>query len=88
MEREDGYAFDCRIPPFSLESKQVTNTDCRIPSLSLESTQVTNTVNRLRDFLTITLYQGFSTWALEGTRKVPAGMLKVPGYANYSIRVW
>jgi len=22
MEREDGYAFDCRIPPFSLESKQ------------------------------------------------------------------
>lgn len=21
MEREDGYAFDCRIPPFSLESK-------------------------------------------------------------------
>ena len=23
MEREDGTAFDCRIPPFSLESKQV-----------------------------------------------------------------
>ncbi|CAG0923360.1 unnamed protein product [Notodromas monacha] len=22
MEREDGYTFDCRIPPFSLESKQ------------------------------------------------------------------
>eukprot|EP00096_Caligus_rogercresseyi_P003975 TRINITY_DN1805_c0_g1_i1.p1 TRINITY_DN1805_c0_g1~~TRINITY_DN1805_c0_g1_i1.p1 ORF type:complete len:331 (+),score=70.50 TRINITY_DN1805_c0_g1_i1:167-1159(+) len=22
MERDDGYAFDCRIPPFSLESKQ------------------------------------------------------------------
>ena len=22
MEREDGFAFDCRIPPFSLESKQ------------------------------------------------------------------
>ena len=22
MEREDGYSFDCRIPPFSLESKQ------------------------------------------------------------------
>lgn len=21
MEREDGYTFDCRIPPFSLESK-------------------------------------------------------------------
>ena len=21
MEREDGHAFDCRIPPFSLESK-------------------------------------------------------------------
>jgi hypothetical protein len=22
MEREDGYVFECRIPPFSLESKQ------------------------------------------------------------------
>ncbi|XP_037515012.1 polymerase delta-interacting protein 2-like [Rhipicephalus sanguineus] len=22
MEREDGFTFDCRIPPFSLESKQ------------------------------------------------------------------
>jgi len=22
MERDDGYSFDCRIPPFSLESKQ------------------------------------------------------------------
>ena len=21
MERDDGYTFDCRIPPFSLESK-------------------------------------------------------------------
>lgn len=21
MEREDGHTFDCRIPPFSLESK-------------------------------------------------------------------
>ena len=21
MERDDGYSFDCRIPPFSLESK-------------------------------------------------------------------
>ena len=21
MERDDGFAFDCRIPPFSLESK-------------------------------------------------------------------
>jgi polymerase delta-interacting protein 2 len=21
MEREDGFSFDCRIPPFSLESK-------------------------------------------------------------------
>jgi len=27
MEREDGYAFDCRIPPFSLESKHDDNTD-------------------------------------------------------------
>lgn len=27
MEREDGYAFDCRIPPFSLESKQDEGTD-------------------------------------------------------------
>jgi polymerase delta-interacting protein 2 len=25
MEREDGYAFDCRIPPFSLESKTEDN---------------------------------------------------------------
>lgn len=25
MEREDGYTFDCRIPPFSLESKQEDN---------------------------------------------------------------
>lgn len=24
LEREDGYAFDCRIPPFSLESKATT----------------------------------------------------------------
>ena len=22
MERDDGFMFDCRIPPFSLESKQ------------------------------------------------------------------
>ena len=22
MEREDGYSFECRIPPFALESKQ------------------------------------------------------------------
>ena len=22
MTRQDGYSFDCRIPPFSLESKQ------------------------------------------------------------------
>jgi len=27
MEREDGHAFDCRIPPFSLESKQEDPTD-------------------------------------------------------------
>jgi len=27
MEREDGYAFDCRIPPFSLESKQENPND-------------------------------------------------------------
>ncbi|XP_076062779.1 DNA polymerase delta interacting protein 2 isoform X2 [Oratosquilla oratoria] len=26
MEREDGYTFDCRIPPFSLESKQEDST--------------------------------------------------------------
>lgn len=26
MEREDGYTFDCRIPPFSLESKPEENT--------------------------------------------------------------
>jgi len=26
MEREDGYAFDCRIPPFSLESKAEPST--------------------------------------------------------------
>ncbi|KAF5286560.1 hypothetical protein FQA39_LY16243 [Lamprigera yunnana] len=26
MEREDGYSFDCRIPPFSLESKGVSST--------------------------------------------------------------
>lgn len=25
MEREDGFAFDCRIPPFSLESKSDEN---------------------------------------------------------------
>jgi len=30
MEREDGYAFDCRIPPFSLESKQETPNDPQI----------------------------------------------------------
>jgi len=30
MEREDGYAFDCRIPPFSLESKQEDPTDPQI----------------------------------------------------------
>lgn len=29
MEREDGYTFDCRIPPFSLESK---NDDSDLPS--------------------------------------------------------
>lgn len=29
MEREDGYTFDCRIPPFSLESK---NEDGNAPS--------------------------------------------------------
>lgn len=29
MEREDGYTFDCRIPPFSLESK---NEEGSIPS--------------------------------------------------------
>ncbi len=27
MEREDGFAFDCRIPPFSLESKNEENND-------------------------------------------------------------
>jgi len=27
IEREDGYAFDCRIPPFSLESKQENPND-------------------------------------------------------------
>ena len=26
MEREDGHTFDCRIPPFSLESKNEDNT--------------------------------------------------------------
>ena len=31
MEREDGYAFDCRIPPFSLESKQEDPNDPKIP---------------------------------------------------------
>lgn len=30
MEREDGYAFDCRIPPFSLESKQEDPNDPQI----------------------------------------------------------
>lgn len=25
MEREDGHTFDCRIPPFSLESKNEDN---------------------------------------------------------------
>lgn len=25
MEREDGYTFDCRVPPFSLESKHEDN---------------------------------------------------------------
>jgi len=30
MEREDGYAFDCRIPPFSLESKQENPNDPQI----------------------------------------------------------
>lgn len=24
MERQDGYSFDCKIPPFSLESKEET----------------------------------------------------------------
>lgn len=33
MEREDGYAFDCRIPPFSLESKiEKSPTDMNINS--------------------------------------------------------
>ena len=27
MEREDGYSFDCRIPPFSLESNTDDNDD-------------------------------------------------------------
>nr|CAG4640917.1 EOG090X07J3 [Eulimnadia texana] len=31
MEREDGYSFDCRIPPFSLESKQGNPND-NLPS--------------------------------------------------------
>jgi len=30
MEREDGHAFDCRIPPFSLESKQEDPNDPEI----------------------------------------------------------
>ncbi|XP_066583888.1 polymerase delta-interacting protein 2 isoform X2 [Prorops nasuta] len=30
MEREDGYAFDCRIPPFSLESKTDETTSSNI----------------------------------------------------------
>lgn len=33
MEREDGYTFDCRIPPFSLESKPDDG-----PSSAAEST--------------------------------------------------
>jgi len=31
MEREDGHAFDCRIPPFSLESKQEEPIDPQTP---------------------------------------------------------
>lgn len=27
MEREDGHTFDCRCPPFSLESKPDTTND-------------------------------------------------------------
>lgn len=27
MEREDGHTFDCRIPPFSLESKPESSND-------------------------------------------------------------
>ena len=30
MEREDGHAFDCRIPPFSLESKHENPNDPQI----------------------------------------------------------
>lgn len=26
LEREDGHTFDCRVPPFSLESKPDENT--------------------------------------------------------------
>lgn len=33
MEREDGYAFDCRIPPFSLESKQEDSREAPKPEI-------------------------------------------------------
>lgn len=34
MEREDGYAFDCRIPPFSLESKQDEHSEPTPPAVT------------------------------------------------------
>lgn len=40
MEREDGHTFDCRIPPFSLESKPETSTTPGSSSTSTDDSKI------------------------------------------------